>query len=251
MNATQTDFRAAVFDPNSAIPAGLIDGANRAAGKRFDVYRNNVVMSLKEALTESFPVITKLLGTQNFSSLAGLYVRAHPPADPRMMFYGATFPTFLDNLDALSHLPYLPDVARLELAQRQSYHAADAEPIDPVIFGQLSADRLANSRLEFAPSVRITRSSWPILEIWHFNMTDGAPLPSANAQDVLIARPEFDPVMDVLGTGSADLINALMQGAQLGVALDEIEKQHPDFDFPTTLGLLIRTGAITRLTPDT
>ena len=72
MITTQTDFRAAIFDPQMAVPASLTDGSEQPAGKRFNVYRNNVIVSLKEALSESFPVVTKLIGPQNVANLAGL-----------------------------------------------------------------------------------------------------------------------------------------------------------------------------------
>ena len=63
MFTTQSEFRAALFDPELAVPDSLKDGENQPAGKRFNVYRNNVIVSLKEALSESFPVIDKLIDT--------------------------------------------------------------------------------------------------------------------------------------------------------------------------------------------
>ncbi|MGB7317833.1 MAG: DNA-binding domain-containing protein [Planktotalea sp.] len=251
MKTTQRDFRAAIFDPDRTIPESLTDGQERPAGKRFNVYRNNVVMGLKEALSESFPVIGKLLGAQNFASLAGLYLRAHPPSDPRMMLYGTDFPAFLESFAPLSHLAYLPDVARLELARRHSYHAADANPIDPTLFTELAPEKLASALVRFAPSVRVIRSPWPVLDIWHYNMSEGAPQPQANGQDVLVTRPEFDPRMDALPKGGALLVETLAKGTRLGPALDLIEAKHPAFDFPTLLALLIQTGAIAALTPET
>ena len=249
MITSHDDFRAALFDPDLAVPESLLDGEARPAGKRFDVYRNNVVMSLKEALSESFPVIEKLLGAQNFSSLAGLFVRAHPPQDPRMMLFGEAFPAFLEGFEPLKHLGYLGDVARLELAQRQSYHAADASPIDPAIFGELPPEQLAIANVAFAPALRLVRSPWPILDIWHFNMTEGAAKPSATAQDVLITRLEFDPAMHDLPLGSADFIEQLIRGDKLGPSLDCVQEKHSNFDFTALLGLLIQNGAITALTP--
>lgn len=249
MITTQTDFRAAIFDPDMAIPASLTDGAEQPAGKRFNVYRNNVIVSLKDALSESFPVISKLIGPQNFTNLAGLYVRAHPPSDPRMMLYGAEFPAFLEAFEPLQHVGYLADVARLELAQRRAYHAADSTPIDPAIFANLAPETLASATVQLAPAMHIVCSPWPVLDIWHFNMTDGAPQPSASAQNVLIARPEFDPVMRAMPAGSAELIELLQNDTKLGEALETIEQSHPDFDFSALLGLLLQTGALVALTP--
>ena len=57
MFTTQSEFGAALFDPELAVPDSLRDGENQPAGKRFNVYRNNVIVSLKQALSQSFPVI--------------------------------------------------------------------------------------------------------------------------------------------------------------------------------------------------
>ena len=249
MITSQSEFRAAVFDPDMAVPQSLTDGDNQPAGKRFNVYRNNVVVSLKDALAESFPVIEKFIGAQNFGSLAGLFVHSNPPSDPRMMLYGAEFPTFLENFQPLAHLGYLADVARLELAQRRCYHAADTTPIDPSIFSTMPPDILGTTKASFAPAMHIVRSSWPILDIWHFNMTDSAPQPGPNGQDVLIGRAEFDPSMHVLPQGGADLITLLQNETSLGDALETVEQSHKNFDFSALLGTLLQTGALTGLTP--
>jgi hypothetical protein len=110
---------------------------------------------------------------------------------------------------------------------------------------------LASAQVAFAPAIRVLRSPWPILDIWHFNMTIGAPKPTASAQDILITRSEFDPEMHALTLGGADLIENLAKGTELGTALDAVEKDHPSFDFSALLGLLIQNNALTALTPAT
>jgi len=95
MITTQTEFRAALLDPASPSPEGVRNPDGMHATKRFDVYRNNVAVSLTDALETAFPVVNKLVGNDFFLAMAGAYLRAHPPKSPVMMFYGDEMPTFL------------------------------------------------------------------------------------------------------------------------------------------------------------
>lgn len=247
MSVTQADFTRAMMDAGQAVPDGLTDHLARSAGRRFSVYRNNVAVSLTEAMHSAFPVIAKLLGKQNMDGLAGIYLRQHPPSSPLMMFYGEHFPEFLEGMEQLSHLGYLGDVARLELALRRAYHAADAAPIAPEALGALPPDALMNTNLALAPAVQVLCSPWPIHALWRYNTEDGAPKPEALAQDVLITRPEFDPIPQVLPPAGAVWIRALMGGATIGEALEQASAADETFDLGATLALLLQGGAITGL----
>lgn len=250
MTVSQPQFREALLTPAAPVPEGLQDSAARPAGARFNVYRNNVAVSLTEAMHTAFPVITKLLGTENMDGLAGLFLRAHPPSSPLMMHYGEAFPAFLADLPQLSHLGYLPDVARLELAIRASYHAADAAPIDPAALATLPPEDLMQARFAFAPSLRLLRSDWPLYDLWAYNMLPDAPKPQPRAQDVLILRPEFDPVPHTLPPGAATCLEALQSGAPLGDAIEAAAAEMPDpeaFDLTPLLTLLLQGQAITSL----
>lgn len=247
MMVDQAEFRAALLDASRAAPEGLRDGQGRAAGARFNVYRNNVAVSLTEAMRTGFPAITKLIGQQNMDGLAGLFLRAHPPSSPLMMHYGGAFPDFVGQMPQLEHLPYLADIARLELAMRRAYHAADATPIAPDALGALAPDDLMNARLGLAPAVEVLRSAYPIHGIWAFNMANGAK-PQPGAEDVLITRPEFDPVPHRLSAGAADFVIALAANEPLGAATDIAAAAAPEFDLGAALGLLLGQGAIISLT---
>ena len=247
MSVNQDHFTAALLDAAQPVPHGLSDPEGRGAGKRFDVYRNNVAVSLTEALETAFPVVRKLLGDENFRKVASVFLRAHPPTSPLMMFYGEAMPEFLEHFPPVAKWGYLPDVARLELALRHSYHAADAAPIDPAELQSLAPEALMSARVTLAPSVRLLRSSWPVHALWRFNMEPGAPKPEARAEDVLIVRPEFDPDPVLLPPGAAHFVSALQGGQPLGQAFDEALSEFPEFDLTTTLGLLIGTCALTGL----
>ena len=247
MSVDQTAFRAALLAPDLPGPKGLSDGQGRDAGRRFDVYRNNVAVSLTEALETAFPVIRKLVGAENFKLLAGTFLRQHPPSSPLMMFYGAEMPTFLASFQPTSTIPYLPDVARLEVALRESYHAADADPIDPSQLQTLPPDALMTATLGLAPSLRLVRSRWPVHAIWRYNVEDNAPKPEMVAEDVLVVRPELDPSPVLLPPGGGAFMAALKASAPLSDALDAAGREADEFDLSQVLAILIGTNALTKI----
>ncbi len=247
MTVSERDFRTALLDSAAAIPAGLLDGHDNPAGARFNVYRNNVVVSLTEALEAGFPVIAKLLGGANFKPIAGLYLRQSPPQSPLMMHYGASFPDFLRNFQPIKHLGYLGDVADVELALRRSYHAADNQPIPADALAHVAPDQLENLTFALAPTLQLLTSPWPIYDIWAFNTLKNQDKPQAHAQDILITRPEFDPIPNVLPAGGAGFIRALMQGNSLGQAAHHATEFDQNFDLGPVLSLLLSNAAITSL----
>ncbi|WP_425072863.1 putative DNA-binding domain-containing protein [Sagittula sp. S175] len=240
----QEQFRAGLLDPSQPAPPGLRDALGRPAGRRYDVYRNNVTASVREALETGFPATASLLGERNFASVATRYLRLTPPASPILMLYGETFPAFLETLPDLSHMGYLPDLARLELALRQSYHAADVPPFAPDRIASLTEAQLAHARLTLAPATRLVRSPWPILQIHRRALDPGSPAPKPVAEDILITRPTLDPLPRVLPKGGADFLQALRRSLPLAEAA---ATAGPDFDPTATLTLLLRDAAIATL----
>ncbi|MEP1933404.1 MAG: DNA-binding domain-containing protein, partial [Roseibium sp.] len=195
-------------------------------------------------LVEGFPVLTKLLGQSNFERVAREFLRNHPPNSPVMMFYGQEFPGFLANFEPTKHLGYLQDVARLELALRSSYHAADAVAINPSELQSVPPDTLHSAKLLLAPAVWVIRSDWPIYDIWRYNTEPGAPKPIATAQDILITRPVFDPAPHLLTNGGAICMEAIQLGESLGDSFVAATRSFPNFDLSALLRILLTGGAI-------
>jgi hypothetical protein len=237
---SQTAFAAALLEPEVTVPAGLVDPEGRPAHKRFSVYRNNVALSLTRALEAAFPTVRKLVGDEFFAAMAGVFLRAHPPRSRMLMLYGAAFPGFLEGFGPVAHLGYLPDVARVDQAMRESYHAADGAPLSEVEFQRLIGPDIAGLRLRLAPSVRLVRSRWPVVSIWAANHEAGPP-PRPGAEDALILRPEFDPRPQILPTGGGAFVAGLIEGVPLGACVD---RAGAGLDLAAVLGLLIQGRAI-------
>jgi hypothetical protein len=238
----QQSFAAALLDPDRPAPAGLCAAGEMKADGRFDVYRNNVVTGLIDALAAGFPVTSALVGEDFFRAMAGAFVRRHPPDAPILTRYGAGFPAFLERFAPVAHLPYLPDTARLERALCESYHAADSIPIDPQELAEIPADDLASLRLRLAPALRLLRSDWPVHAIWAAH--HGGPPPEPGGQELLVARPGFDPVAHLLPAGSVAVVAALQAGESLGQALSRAPEEFHQSNIEELLGLLLGTASI-------
>ena len=217
---TQTSFCAGLLDADHPSPDGLTNASGDHSPRRYGVYRNNVFMSLREALGEAFPAIKKLIGEENFNNVAAGFLRTNPPSSPLMMHYGAGFPDYLSQVPQLAHIGYLADVAYLEQALRHAYHAEDAVSADPAELSGSSVTALLSARFTIAPAVQVVRSKWPVLSLYNFTMLADQPKPPARHEDVLVTRPEFDPIPHLIPEGAAALIQRLMTGATLGEAID-------------------------------
>ena len=234
----QTAFTRALLDPTAPAPSGLHGPGSPKAGKRFDVYRNNVAVGLTEALRTAFPVIRKLVGDAFFDAMAGVFLRQHPPTSPLMMHYGAEMPSFLEGFPPAASLPYLADIARLELALRRAYHAADCTALEGETLAGLAPDVLAATRFPLAPAVQVLFSPYPILSIWRANTLGGRP--GTGPEAVLVTRPGFDPMLDEISQDDAAVVRAL-PAAPLAEAL---QAGGPGYDAGPLLALLIKRGAL-------
>lgn len=236
----QAAFAAALLDPDAAVPGGLVDPFGRPSPKRFSVYRNNVASSLTRALDAAFPTVRKLVGDEFFAAMAGVFLRAHPPTSRMMMLYGDALPGWLAIFPPVAHLGYLPDVARLDQAMRESYHAADSEPLPKAEVQRLIGDGIVGLRLQLAPSVRLVRSAWPVQSIWAANAEAG-PTPQPGAEAALVLRATFDPRPHRISEPDGVFVHALLEGKTLGQSLDAAGAT---VDLPAILSLLISGHAI-------
>lgn len=240
---SQAAFAAALRDPEAPVPAGLADPFGQPAPRRFAVYRNNVAASLTRALEAAFPTVRLLVGEAFFGAMAGDFLRANPPDTPLLMQYGAAFPAWLETFPPVAHLAYLPDVARLDQALRESYHAADSTPLPEAEFQRLLGEDIAGLRMRLAPSLRLVRSRWPVQSIWAAHH-EGGPPPRPGAEDVLVLRPGFDPRPHRLPAGGGAFLAGLLQGRSLGDSLEGAA-----VDLAAVLGLLIAGQAIVGVEP--
>ena len=96
----QDEFADALLSVATPVPSSLKGAAIRRADRRFAVYRNNVAVSLVEALGARFPVVKRLVGEEFFRAMAHAFVSREPPL------------SLLRNTGAGRDLPVAPASAR-------------------------------------------------------------------------------------------------------------------------------------------
>ena len=243
----QREFAAALLDPVRPVPAGLVGPDGQPSAVRFAVYSNNVVVGLIDALQESFPATCRIVGDEFFRVMAREYVRIVPPTSPILVDYGAGFAEHIQAFEPAGELPYLADVARIERAWLEAYHAAEAVPFEVSNFAGIDPDLLPQLRLQLHPSLRVARSKVPGLTIWRMNVPGGVPAPidlEAGGEDALIVRPVAEVEVRSLPTAGADFIAALASGAPVLEAATTAWAADSRFDLAANLSGLIGCGAI-------
>jgi hypothetical protein len=242
----QTEFAEALRDPSAEMPAGVSGPDGAPAPRRFAVYRNNVVVGLVNAVASAFPAVKRIVGDDFFTAMARIYVVAEPPSSPVLMDYGVTFADFIASFEPAASLPYLSDIARIERAWREAYHAEEATPLGLSDLARVSEADLANLRFRLHPSLRLVRSAFPALTIWRMNVSDEPPRPVdfTVAEDALIVRPDAEVEVRVVPPGGAAFVAALGAGETFGEAAARGLADAEDFDLAGNISGLVAARAL-------
>ena len=241
------DFTSGLLDPDRAPPA-VVSGPNgKTAGKRYNVYRNNVTVSLINALAAAFPATKRITGEDFFRAMARFHVRATPPTSPLLFEYGHDFPDFIEHYEYAQSMPWLADVARIERAWLDAYHAADEEPLTPQALASIPPGQLADTVLKPHPAAWILRSRFPAVSIFAANRNDGpvGRITASEPEDALITRPGSEVIVRHLPLGGAVFISHLMAGETLGISAAAAFNDHPEFDLPANIAGMIEAGVFT------
>lgn len=241
----QTSFADALIHPDAPLPAGIVDPEGKPSPKRFAVYRNNVIVSLTEALSASFPAVAALVGEEFFKGMAQVYIRQTPPTSPLLNQYGREFCDFITAFEPARGLPFLADVARIDRAWLDAYHAADTAPLDPASLAGMDEEMLMQSHFLATPATSALASRYPIADIWTAAKAGNAAanISRDQGQGVLIARPDIEVGVHKLNTAEAVFFSALIEGMVLGDAAEQALEADAAFDLGRALGLAFSSGA--------
>ena len=148
-------------------------------------------------------------------------------------------------------MPYLADVARLEMARVRAYHAADAGALasEAVSLVLASGDRIGELRLNCHPSVSIVSSRHAVVSLWaaHQDGSDLGAIDLGQPEDAIVLRAGLDVLVLRLPPGGAEFVRALLLGRSLADGGCAAATAVPAFDLSTILTLLMGHGALTSI----
>jgi Putative DNA-binding domain len=237
-------FAAAVMNPAHPTPADIVGPRGKTAIKRYNVYRNNVTVSLIDALAAIYPAVQRITGVEFFRAMARSHIRATPPASPLLFEYGRDFPAFIESYEYAQDMPWLADTARIERAWLDAYHAADVPPLSPGVLAAVPPDALGDLVFTAHPATRFVRSAYPAVAIFAMNRVEGpvTPLESSAAEDALITRPEMEVTVRLLPPGGAAFLTSLNSGETLAAAAATAFAEAPSFDLTGGIAGMIEAG---------
>jgi hypothetical protein len=236
-----------VLDPAAGAPGDVAGPDGRPTPRRFSVYRNNVIVGLVGTMATAFPAVKRIVGDDFFNVMARAYVSAEPPTSPVLMDYGASFAAFISSFEPASSVPYLAEVARIERAWREAYHAAEAASLGSSDLAGIAEADLPALTFAMHPSLRIVRCAYPALTIWRMNIRDAPVTPvdlRAGGEDALVVRPEAAVDVRQLPAGGAVFLEALASGGSLAEAAGLAVGADEGFDLASNIAGLIDSGAV-------
>jgi hypothetical protein len=239
----QARFAGALLDPDAEIPAGA-GKAGKPDARRFGVYRNNVAVSLVEALASAYPAIAAILGN-DFARVARTFIDRHPPATPVMAEFGRGFADFLAGFGPLRHAPFLGDLARVERLWLDAYHAADQSALGAGGLSAIAPDQLADIILFPHPAAALLTSAHPVFDLFGARETwpPAADIDLEASQAILITRPQLEVLVFAIDAANAEFFEALFSGKTLGDSIGAAASKDEDFDAASAIALMLNSGA--------
>lgn len=208
----------------------------------FLVYRNTVMKGASDALLANFPTVERLVGTEWMQAAAARYVRHTLPTDARLLNYGTGFPDFLDAFEHARDLPYLGNVARLDLLWNEAHGAEDELALDVTAFASIEPALLASVRLRLRPT---TRWKWfaeqPAYTIWRCNR-EQVDVPAELdwvSEGVLLSRSTAFIAWYPLSIGECAFLDACAANLPLEDAAEYATQAEPELDLMNMLSRLI------------
>ena len=246
MNAS---FKAALLGEDVTFYQEIKAASEQEQEIRLNVYRNNIVVSLIDALADIFPVTQAAVGEEFFRAMSRVYLLAQQPTSPVISEYGIGFSDFIRTFEPADSRPFLADLAALEHAMLTLTHSEEYETLEH----QAVADAFAAVedpsvlQLNVPPTTQILAAPFAIGSLYNMYFSDGSEslnkVDLNNNEYLLLVKSHLYAQLHVLHKDEAIFIKHLIQSKSLEQAIPDSDT----FNLGETLAKLIEWKILTHI----
>jgi hypothetical protein len=231
----QANFMDTINNGPDALDIQLFSGPIDRVILGLKAHANTINHARLVALEETFPRTVEQMGAANFNNMARAYIETDEAKQSDNNGIGAHFSAFLQSLGCE---PQTADLARIEWAWLQSYHAADSIALSLSDLAQFSEAELLSKSVKWHPSTRLIR----------LNDAVPAALPALaktqNAAAVLIVRSEAEVRLLALDAITTHVARVAENSTTIGNLLALSSEQGDESDPIGPVLTLIGAGAL-------
>jgi len=240
----QGDFQSYLLGGASAAIEQHVVGTHKVPiATRLGIYADGYLSRLIEALEANFPILSKLLGEEDFSALGAAYVRSHDSPFFSIRYYGDGLARFLATDSAYAGAGVLADLARWEWAMTEVFDAADAEPIATAALARITPQNWAGLCFDWHPSVRRLALAWNAPQIWKAVGDDAEPPEVAFSDEPvewMLWRQDLRTYFRSLQPAEAAVLDAAREGRSFGELCAVLAERLGETDAPAQAAGFLR-----------
>lgn len=237
LNEIQAQFRDLMLDDPARLEtvpaefASVFDEGGIALAERLKVYRSNIVGGISDNFAKTFPLLEKLVGEDFLKQMIRGFVLVHPPSAGCLNAFGAGFPDFIRRYAPAEGLPYLPDMAMLELAMNTAYYAKDDTGLSAQALSALAPEVLGETVLNLRSSATLVSSPYALEALRDYCLApEGQPPVLEQPGFLMVYRPKLAVEIVALSGDEHFLLESLSKGMTLGEAVAAVLERTAAFD---------------------
>ncbi|MFT3741714.1 MAG: DNA-binding domain-containing protein [Gammaproteobacteria bacterium] len=163
LRTIQENFQAYVLEQEPTIEAAVVGDTQDFRLLRLDIYRDGYALRLLEALEQTYGVLRKLIGEEQFEAYGRAYIAQYPSHHFSIRMYSAHFSQFLQDQQVDAGWV---DMARFEWAIGETLDAADAPHLTFAELSHVQPEAWASLTLSIHPSKQIQSFDYPVAQLW-------------------------------------------------------------------------------------
>lgn len=242
-------FKAALLTEDNDFYKEIKASTSQEKTARLNVYRNNIVVSLIDALADIFLVTQEAVGEEFFRAMARVYLLEQQPTSPIISEYGVGFSDFIRTFEPANSLPFLADLAALEHAMLTLTNSEEFNTLthQAVADAFASVDDPSNLILAIPPTTQILAAPFAIGTLYNVYYHEGSEhlknVDLSKNEYLLLVKSHLYAQLHILQKDEAIFIKNLMQHKPLQEAVPDSDSD--SFNLSETLAKLIEWQILT------